>query len=149
MAGNEITQRIALKAVIAKNGKLLVLREASTYEDGSNTGWYHFPGGRLNPGEPFMDGLRREVIEETGLQIKVGEPLFVGEWFPVIKGVPNQIVAMFIVCQAEDSKIVLSEEHDMYRWIDETEMAEISMMPPDDEVIRAYYRRYAVPPATS
>ncbi len=89
MADNEITQRIALKAVIAKDGKLLVLREASTYDEGTNTGRYHFPGGRLNPGEPFMDGLRREVTEETGLDIEIGEPLFVGEWFPVIKGIPN------------------------------------------------------------
>lgn len=30
------------------------------------------PGGRLEPGETDAEGLRREVLEETGLRVEVG-----------------------------------------------------------------------------
>ena len=141
MDDQAIVQRVAMKAVIVRDNKVLILREASTYEDGSNTGKYHFPGGRINPGEPFAEGLKREVREETGLEIEIIEPLYVGEWFPTIKGVPNHIVAMFMICTAEDKPIVLSDEHDAYEWVDEISMANFVLMPPDDDVVRAYYRR--------
>ncbi len=75
---NDIVQRIAIKAVIVKDKKVLVLREAVTYKEGTNHGRYHFPGGRLNIGEPFLQGLKREVREETGLEITIKNPLFVG-----------------------------------------------------------------------
>lgn len=137
-------QRIALKAVIVKDGKVLTLREASTYKDGNNVGRYHLPGGRLEMGEPFTDGLRREVREETGLEVEIGEPLYVGEWFPNIRGVQNQIVAIFFVCKPvePDVAIVLSEEHDDFRWVNLEEVRELDVMPPENEVLETYYQKY-------
>ncbi len=88
-------QRIATKAVIVKDDKILILREAATYGDGTQRGRYHMPGGRVEIGEPFEDALRREIREETGLEVTIGLPIYVGEWHPVIKGVPNQIIAIF------------------------------------------------------
>jgi ADP-ribose pyrophosphatase YjhB (NUDIX family) len=35
-------------------------------------GLWSIPGGRLEPGETDEDGLRREVLEETGLRVRVG-----------------------------------------------------------------------------
>lgn len=134
-----IIQRIATKAVIANDkNQVLILREANTYAEGTNIGKYHFPGGRLNPGEPYLDGLAREVEEETGLKITVGKPLYVGEWWPVIKGAPNQIVAIFFVCQALGGDIKLSDEHDDYQWVTASDMHKYNIMPPDDKVIEAY-----------
>ena len=110
-----IRQRIACKAVIRYRSKVLILREAATYQDGTNTGRYHVPGGRLEPGEAFADGLAREVREETGLSITIGKPVYVGEWRPVIHGEPNQIVAIFFACTARTNKVRLSEEHDAFQ----------------------------------
>src|SRR5689334_4154851 len=108
----DIRQRIACKAVIAYRSRVLIIREAATYADGTNIGKYHLPGGRIEPGEPFLSGLEREVFEETGLRVVVGQPFFVGEWFPIIRGEQNQIVAIFFTCRAVSDKITLSEEHD-------------------------------------
>lgn len=135
----DVNQRIACKAVIAKDGKVLMLREASTYEEGTNIGRYHMPGGRINPGEPFMDGLKREIMEETGLEVTVGEPLFVGEWFPVIKGVQNQIVAMFFVCTPFSDDVKLSEEHDDFKWVTLEESTELDVMDPEDKVLQKFF----------
>ena len=35
-------------------------------------GW-ELPGGHLEPGETLRDGLAREILEETGLSVEVGE----------------------------------------------------------------------------
>jgi len=134
-----VLQRIACKAVIANKNKVLVLREANTYQDGTEIGKYGLPGGRIEPGEPLLDGLLREVTEETGLTVKVGEPLFVGEWFPNIRGVQNQIVAIFFVCQTDQTEVILSEEHDEFQWVDAAMAIQLPMMPPDDEVVQKYF----------
>lgn len=139
-----ITQRIAMKGVIVNDeGKVLILREANTYSEGTNTGRYGVPGGRLNPGEPFLDGLNREVREETGLEVMVERPLFVGERFPVIKSVPNQIVMVFFVCHLKSAEVRLSEEHDDYQWVLPSDAESYDIMPPDDEAIRTYAEKYA------
>lgn len=141
-----ITQRIAMKALIVNDeGQVLILREATTYDEGTNTGRYHLPGGRLNPGEPYLDGLNREVMEETGLTVSVERPLYVGEWFPVIKGVSNQIVAVFFVCKATGGEVRLSDEHDNFEWINPQDVEKFDFMPPDDDVIRTYARQYERP----
>ena len=35
--------------------------------------WWNLPGGAIDPGETVTEGLRREVREETGLEIEVGQ----------------------------------------------------------------------------
>lgn len=133
----DIVMRVAAKGVVIYNGKVLYLREASTYEEGTNTGKWHMPGGRINPGETYVEGLRREVREETGLEIsEIGLPVYVGEWHPVIKGVQNQIVALFSVCYVTSDAVQLSEEHDAFKWHDLHEKLDIPIMSPEDEVLQ-------------
>lgn len=145
MQSGSITQRMACKAVIGLNSKVLVLREGSTYEEGTQLERWGFPGGRINPGEPFLEGLQREVMEETGLEIATQAPFYVGEWFPVIKGQPNQIVAIFFACTPRsgtlETDVRLSEEHDEYRWITADEAHQLDLMSPDDEVLITYFNR--------
>ncbi len=59
---------IATKAFILYDGKVLILCESGSYIDGSNQGRYDLPGGRLVPGERFDNALKREILEETGLE---------------------------------------------------------------------------------
>ncbi len=134
----KIKQRIACIAVIQYRSKVLILREAATYTDGVNLGRYQLPGGRIEPGEPFLDGLAREVFEETGLHVTIGKPIFVGEWFPVIRGEQNQIVGMFFACTARSSRVRLSTEHDDYQWIDPTTYEQYNLVTPEDQVLHEY-----------
>jgi len=135
----DVVLRVAAKAIVANDqGKVLIVREAGTYEEGTNIGKYGIPGGRLNVGEAYEDGLKREVKEETGLTVEPLYPIYVGEWRPEIKGVPHQIVAIFTVCKAKTSKVKLSEEHDDYKWVDPKEIKKYNIMPPDDQVIVRY-----------
>jgi len=86
---------IATKALIAYEGKILLLRESGVYQEGTNAGRFDVPGGRLKLGERFDEALRREVFEETGLEIEIGRPIAVNEWRPVVRGEQWQIVGIF------------------------------------------------------
>lgn len=136
---NQYVQRIAIKAVIVNSeNKVLLLREADTYVEGTNRGRFHFPGGRLEPGEVWQDGLTREVQEETGLNVEIIRPVFVGEWRPTIKGQPHHIVGVFMLCSYQDQEIVLSSEHDGYEWVDEESLKGLDIMTPDIDALICY-----------
>lgn len=111
-------QFVATKAFIVHEGKVLVLRESKKYEDGSNEGKYDVVGGRVEPGQHFLDSLQREVKEETGLEVNIGRPFFVNEWRPIKSGEEWQIIGVFFVCTPKFTTVKLSEDHDDYKWID-------------------------------
>ncbi len=109
---------VATKAFILHNGKVLTLRESPQYVDGSNKGKYDVVGGRVTPGEKYDESLQREVQEETGIKIKIGQPFFVNESWPVVRGEQWQIVRIFFKCTTTSDKVILSEDHDDFQWID-------------------------------
>ena len=109
---------IATKAFILHQGKMLILREAGSYQDGTHMGRFDVPGGRLKPGERYEDALRREIKEETGLDVTIGQPIAVNEWRPVVRGERWQIVGIFFSCTTHSDAVQLSEDHDAFEWID-------------------------------
>ena len=52
---------IRTKALIINNGNILIENENNVYQ---------FPGGHLEDGESFNDCLKREILEETGIEIE-------------------------------------------------------------------------------
>lgn len=134
---SEVLLRVAAKAVITYKGKVLIVREAKTYQEGSQFGKYGLPGGRIEAGEAFFDGLAREVKEEVGLFVTPIKPVYIGEWWPTIKDRKNHIVAVFMLCEATTDQVTLSEEHDDFKWIDPSEVDSFEMMDPDDKVLES------------
>jgi 8-oxo-dGTP pyrophosphatase MutT (NUDIX family) len=61
--------KIAQKAYIEKDGKILLSRFPS------DTVW-DMPGGRIHKGEQPLEGLAREILEELGVEVVIGEPFF-------------------------------------------------------------------------
>lgn len=108
----------ATKALILYKGKVLLLKESTNYKDGSQIGKYDVVGGRVTPGEKFEDSFKREILEETGLQVKIGKPFFVNESWPIVREEKWQIIRIFFETYSESDKVVLSEDHESYIWID-------------------------------
>jgi len=132
----EIKQRIAGKAVIIHSGKVLILRESKKYDDGTHAGRYDLPGGRVEPGEHIEETLVREAKEECGLDVEVGRPIFVGDWSPVVKDVQLQIFGIFFKCTIKKADVILSQDHDDFKWIDPRETDQYDLMSPITEVLK-------------
>ena len=111
----------AAKAFIKFNGKILILKESSKYKDGTNFGKFDVVGGRLKPGEKVLDSLIREIKEETNLDVKIGKPFHVGEWFPKVNEEEWHVVGIFFECEANSDDVKISEDHESYEWINPKE----------------------------
>lgn len=64
-----MTPQIAIGAIVIHDDALLMVQRA--HDPGK--GLWSLPGGRVEQGEYLADALRREVLEETGLTVDVGE----------------------------------------------------------------------------
>lgn len=68
MQGAESNPRVRVAAVVVKGDSILLVR----HEKGSASYWL-LPGGGVDFGEPLTEALRREVREETCLDVRVGD----------------------------------------------------------------------------
>ena len=131
-------QHLAAKAFIVHDGKVLILREAPGYRGGTNIGKYDFPGGKINPGEHYEDGLKREVREESGLSIDIGRPFFTAEWRPKLPGEELQIIGIFFECSTDAEEVVLEPSYDDFQWIDPGQHRQFDLITVNHEVFEAY-----------
>lgn len=69
--------RIRVCGVCIKYEKLLLVRHGHTL---NNNAFWAPPGGGLSFGESMHECLKREMLEETGLEVEVGRFLFVNEF---------------------------------------------------------------------
>lgn len=108
--------QMATKAIVIKKNQILAL-----YIDRETDRLWDFPGGRIEFGENLEEGLKREVMEETGCKVKIHK--LIDSWSNVISS-QHQVVGVFYLCELE-GEITLSEEHTGYKWINIDEFFDI------------------------
>jgi 8-oxo-dGTP diphosphatase len=59
---------VGVGGVVVSNGKVLIVKRAHEPRKGE----WSLPGGRVELGESLVDAVRREIKEETGLDVEVG-----------------------------------------------------------------------------
>lgn len=84
--------RLATRAVLVHQDRLLLV---NAYP-GDRSDLWCAPGGGAEPGASLPDNLRREVHEETGLDIHVGAPCLINEFHDPDSGYHQ--VDMFFRC---------------------------------------------------
>lgn len=136
---------VATKGFICHNGNVLIIRESQQYVDGVHAGLFDVVGGRMTPGERFDNSLRREAKEETGLDVRVGAPFFVGEWRPRVKGELWQVVGIFFECLADTDQVALSSDHSDYKWIEPAAFSQENLIPRLNLAFEAYLHKIRTP----
>ncbi len=101
------------------DGRVLIVRESAIYRDGTELGKWDVVGGRIDPTESLYDGLRREIKEESGLDVEIGKVLGITENFIEIRGEACHIIRAYFACAVVgNASVTLSCDHDAYEWID-------------------------------
>ena len=118
-------------------GEILILREDSKHRKYD----WDMPGGTLKQEESPVDGLHREILEETGLTITVLHPACLLKWDRHESGHP--ILVAFYIAARSSSTLTLSPEHVQYRWISkDTIAAEKISLPPGPTIVNAAFNLY-------
>jgi 8-oxo-dGTP diphosphatase len=113
---------LGVGALIFDNGQILVVERAKE----PLKGYWSLPGGIVEAGEKLEDAIRREVREETGLEI---EPLSVFEIFerimPDVEGrAEYHYVLIDYLCRVTGGRLEASSDVSQAAWATEQKLGE-------------------------
>ncbi|MDP3974322.1 MAG: NUDIX domain-containing protein [Candidatus Daviesbacteria bacterium] len=102
---------VGQKAFIDRKGEILILVDPKLGVD--------LPGGKIKEDEnDLREALKREVREETGLEIEIGDPFIT--WmieFPKDHRNQGKVFLVGYRCKYISGDVTLSDEHSEYRWV--------------------------------
>ncbi|MDP6099097.1 MAG: NUDIX domain-containing protein [Candidatus Thalassarchaeaceae archaeon] len=102
------------------------------------SGYWEFPGGKVEKDEGHDAALEREYFEEFGWQIK---PLRVCEEYS--HAWPEMVVHLtFFLCEVDtELPPAMMTSHDEFRWLSEDQLMDVEWLPPDVEFVNRIKER--------
>ncbi len=120
--------RVAVKGLCVRDGKVLMVHDFTGRSDVDPSPEWELPGGGLDFGESFQDGLKREIQEEMGLKVMWIDEKPSYAW--TTKREVSRAMEWYYVCtlifrfEAEDLNFTPSEECKEIRFFSKEEMKE-------------------------
>lgn len=128
---NEKLFYVGFKALITNTeGKILLMEEDVSGHSIPTDPYWDMPGGRIQKGEDAAAALKREVLEETGIQELTSIQFFTAVIsnheikLPGGEEKAGLLLMIYKVSVPEDVTVVLSSEHTGYEWVDSATAAE-------------------------
>jgi ADP-ribose pyrophosphatase YjhB (NUDIX family) len=128
--------RVAANAVIVQDQRALLVQ----FSGGTDAENYNFPGGGVDVGETLEEGLRREVIEETCLEVIIDRLLLIVESvgsrntnFVAGQHIAWNELRFFFLCTPARGMARLPDNPDddqtAVRWVPLTDLKSIELLP--------------------
>jgi ADP-ribose pyrophosphatase YjhB (NUDIX family) len=119
--------RLAVRAVLVRDNRLLLVNAWGGRDD-----LWCAPGGGVDPHASLPDNLHREIMEETGLKIAIGEVCLVNEFNDVDRDYHQvdvyfrcQLIAGALTDDWKDPEGIVTSR----RWVTRAEMAGMVVKP--------------------
>jgi 8-oxo-dGTP diphosphatase len=109
--------------LILHEGKVLIARRKA----GKHlAGFWEFPGGKIEPGEAPEASLQRELEEELGVRVKVGEAFMVNDHI-----YPEKTVRLHSFLVHHLSGEFTLHDHSAIEWVKPSELFDFLLAPAD------------------
>lgn len=95
-------------------------------------GLWEFPGGKVEPGEHPEEALRRELTEELGIDVSVGE--LASRHSTLVGTVLIDLACYWAILVSDDPRA--STDHDQMGWFAPEKLAELGWSPADVPIIQ-------------
>ena len=111
---------VGVGGVVVRDGKVLIVKRVHEPRKGE----WSLPGGRVQVGESLVDATRREIREETGLDVDVG-PLV--ELFDRIHHLDGRVQYHFVIadyiCTPCGGTLAAADDAEDVAWVAVEELA--------------------------
>ena len=118
-------------AVIRKGDKILATQRGyGEFKDG-----WEFPGGKIEEGETPQEAIRREIMEEMDMDIRVGDTICTVE-----NEYPDFSISMQVFwCDVDSTNFDLKEHH-AFKWLSKDELPSLDWAEADRKVVNCIIR---------
>lgn len=114
-------------ALIIDNGRILLVERGRE----PLKGYWSIPGGAVETGEPLQEALRREVREETGLEVEIVHLIEVFE--RIMKGSDGVAEYHYIlidyICRPTGGTLQAADDASRAQWFTQDEVAALKITP--------------------
>ncbi|MEU4604275.1 (deoxy)nucleoside triphosphate pyrophosphohydrolase [Kribbella sp. NPDC023972] len=117
-------RQVVIGVAVVRGGQVL-----AALRDGPDGGW-EFPGGKVEPGETEQVAGARELAEELGVEVVVGESL--GPAVPI-----NERYALRVYAAELAAGEPVAHEHREIRWVGAGELGGLDWLPADRPFLAA------------
>lgn len=98
-------------------------------------GFWEFPGGKVEPGETHQQSLARELLEELGLPVMVGNCLG-SQRFEY----PDRIIELHAYLAEAEDECTPGDSHDAVVWVYPDQLGSYRIAPADVFIVEAVLR---------
>lgn len=120
-------------AIIRKNDKVLITKRPTGRH---LAGYWEFPGGKQETGESLKRCLKREIIEELGMTVRVEE------WFMTVEhAYPDKRISLHVFHCTPVSGTPETRQCSEIKWVSVTDLEGFTFPPPDLKVVEKMAHR--------
>ena len=129
--------RLAVGAVVFCEGRVLLVRRGRPPAEGQ----WAIPGGNVKLGETLKQAAQREILEETGVVIEAGEPVYTFD--AVVRDDSGRVQFHYVIvdlaAEFVSGDLKAGDDAQEARWVSAEEMATLTVSPPTLDLLRSQY----------
>lgn len=116
---------LTARGICEHEGRILLLKVRSRSSHDAER--WEIPGGKVKKDEFFDQALKREFMEETGLEINIDSLYNVvqNEYVACKTNEKVKSIQLIMKVSSQSDEVKISAEHDEYRWFTKDELKEL------------------------
>lgn len=122
---------LSVACIDYRNEKILIAKRNPTGDMG---GRWEFPGGKVELNEDVIFAIKREMKEEFGVDVKVGQEITKGTF--IHQNQENLLLVYEVFFPTENTNEFILTEHTECKWIDYKEIKNLCFVDSDLSVLQ-------------